>query len=772
MNMREFSPIFRKSGTIGIICELVGYGCVLACSLLMSDLLERAMAARPIIGTGMLAAGCLLVFCVLGCVLTCWRGRVRLEDTQAFRTFLYRCVIDRRVSVGTPGEMQGKLGGDANTLAAFFQNTLPKAISGAVVILCATALLCMENLLIGSIFFFLNLIQLLPIFLYENWARQIYEQTHSDEEAYCNWMLEGYRGIRTLKAYGMERWFMARYRQLNRAIVDSGKRAEKTGTVENIVFNAVDSLLNYGSYLVVGLFMLCGKAELSRAPYLIVLAGCLFSSISIVFDLRLQQIDSEEACKRLKLRVENVPEPDGQSIIRIHAVTKSYDGKPALQGASLDIREGERILLHGPNGSGKSTLLRLLLGLEEPDSGAGVIAALFRSGCPVIFALTIFVLAALPLARTACMAGIRTRLKKEASEYSEDRKQLEQELFGARDFAKSYSLHGFFVSRLEKRFRAFLQKTGQAQCRMDALVEALDFLSGQGSRLCVVLVGTFQAARGKMELGMLLTGFLTLPLLTQCFAYVRGWISEKHDEAKYLDRISVFYGEFEDGEGIAPALTSLDAENVCFSYSENEKNVLSGIDFHMTGSENMRLAGKNGSGKTTLLSILAGLYEPLTGSVCGGASVGQRRKSTALQEQSGAIFSGTVWENLFLGEDKRPAAEALLEEMGFGKPLGYTVQPCGGNLSPGERKKILLTRAFLRDAPFLLLDEPVNHLDAQATEVVKEKLRQRQGGILLISHRENICEGLGMGEFLMKRKSSGSMSSSARMPTVQACPSF
>ena len=66
----------------------------------------------------------------------------------------------------------------------------------------------------------------------------------------------------------------------------------------------------------------------------------------------------------------------------------------------------------------------------------------------------------------------------------------------------------------------------------------------------------------------------------------------------------------------------------------------------------------------------------------------------------------------------------------------------------------MLTRAFLRDAPFLLLDEPLNHLDAQAAEVVKEKLRQRQGGILLISHREDICEGLGMGEFLiMKRKS-------------------
>jgi len=369
MNIREFSPFFRRSGTIGAFCELASYGCVLACSLLLSDLLEQAMAARPITRTGVLAAGCLLVSCLLSYVLTCWRGRVRLEDTQAFRAFLYRCVIDRRVSVGTPGEMQEKLGGDANTLAAFFQNTQPKAISGAVVILCAAVLLCMENLLIGSIFFALNLTQLLPIFLYENWARQIYAQTHSDEEAYCNWMLEGYHGIRTLKAYGMERWFMARYRKLNRAIVDSGKRAEKTGTVENIVFNAVDSLLNYGSYLIIGLFILCGKAELSRAPYLIVLAGYLFSSISAVFDWRLQQIDGDEACKRLKLREENVPKPDGQLIIHIHGAAKSYDGKPALQGASLDIREGERVLLHGPNGSGKSTLLRILLGLEEPDSG-------------------------------------------------------------------------------------------------------------------------------------------------------------------------------------------------------------------------------------------------------------------------------------------------------------------------------------------------------------------------------------------------------------------
>src|SRR5699024_1687740 len=104
------------------------------------------------------------------------------------------------------------------------------------------------QLWIGLIFFLLNLTQLLPIFLYEGWVRKIYNRTHSDEESYCSWMLEGYNGIRTIKAYGLEGWYMERYWMGNRAIVKSGKRAEQTGTLENIVFRAIDSLLNYGSY--------------------------------------------------------------------------------------------------------------------------------------------------------------------------------------------------------------------------------------------------------------------------------------------------------------------------------------------------------------------------------------------------------------------------------------------------------------------------------------------------------------------------------------------
>ena len=162
---------------------------------------------------------------------------------------------------------------------------------------------------------------------------------------------------------------------------------------------------------------------------------------------------------------------------------------------------------------------------------------------------------------------------------------------------------------------------------------------------------------------------------------------------------------------------------------------LTGIDFHMGAHENYRIVGANGSGKTTLLSILAGLYEPQDGTVCGGAPVGCRRKSVALQEQTGTIFSGTVWENLFLPKSKQGKAAALLSEMGFEKPLDYETASEGSNLSPGERKKLLLTRALLRDAPFLMLDEPLNHLDEDGKRTLLTQLEKRNSGLLLISHQ-------------------------------------
>lgn len=371
MKQEHLSRHFHQSQMAGITYELVSYALMLLCGYLISDLLERAMASQwqQMYRTGSLAVLSLAITIFPKYALSVWRSSRKLTDTQRFREFLYQCVLNRSIRVEDRGEMNVRMSSDVKTIAKYFQDTRPKAISGAATLICSTILICLVDWRIGLIFFALDLTQLIPIVVYEKWARQIYNQTHSDEETYCNWMLEGYSGIRTIKAYGVEQWYMERYYHLNSAIVNSGKRAEQVGTVENIIFNAIDSLLNYGSYVVIGLFVLLYGLSIDKAPLLIILAGYLFSSISSVFDLRLQQFDYQEAYKRLGFKEMPAVKTDGDRMLIAQGISKAFGDKQVLKGASCAVHSGERILLKGDNGSGKSTLLRILTGLEEADSG-------------------------------------------------------------------------------------------------------------------------------------------------------------------------------------------------------------------------------------------------------------------------------------------------------------------------------------------------------------------------------------------------------------------
>lgn len=326
MSIRSFRGHFRPSLFWGIGYQLVNYLSILICGYGLSYLLETAMGQRwqSMYPT---AVGILLLLVLSGgalYLLSTGKSKLQLQDTQRFRTFLYQNILEGTLLIANAGEMNTRMTDDVKTISNFFQETLPKGISSLGIILLSTLLLCRIQLWIGLIFFLMNLTQLLPIFLYEGWSRKIYNRTRSDEESYCSWMLEGYNGIRTIKAYCQEDWYMQRYWMRNRAIVKSGKRAEQAGTLENIIFSAIDSLLNYGSYVIIGLFILAGKVSFLQSPILIILAGQLFSSISSVFSLWLQCIDAQEACARLTCREELRPLSTKDGVVQVSHISKSY----------------------------------------------------------------------------------------------------------------------------------------------------------------------------------------------------------------------------------------------------------------------------------------------------------------------------------------------------------------------------------------------------------------------------------------------------------------
>ena len=196
-------------------------------------------------------------------------------------------------------------------------------------------------------------------------------------------------------------------------------------------------------------------------------------------------------------------------------------------------------------------------------------------------------------------------------------------------------------------------------------------------------------------------------------------------------------------------------EAVSFAYPSRPEPVLDRFEFELQPTETVALVGRSGAGKTTVVRLLLRLAEPSSGRISvGGIDLAECRtelwrRLVAWVPQQPTIFRGTVADNIRLGDERasdravRDAA-ALAGAARFVQelPSGYdTLVGDGGRpLSSGERRRIALARAFVRDAPLVVLDEPTADLDRTSADVVAEAVERLRAGrtVLLIAHRPEL----------------------------------
>jgi thiol reductant ABC exporter CydD subunit len=206
----------------------------------------------------------------------------------------------------------------------------------------------------------------------------------------------------------------------------------------------------------------------------------------------------------------------------------------------------------------------------------------------------------------------------------------------------------------------------------------------------------------------------------------------------------------------SPAAGPVRLEGVSFAYPSRAGLVLDGLDLALAPGETVALVGESGAGKSTVASLLLRLAEPGAGRVTvAGVDLARCdtdawRRHVAWVPQLPTIFRGTVAENIRLGraeagDDEVRAVAGLAGADGFVRALpdGYeTVVGDGGRpLSAGERRRIALARAFLRDAPLVVLDEPTADLDPASAELVGRAVERLRRGrtVLLVAHRPELA---------------------------------
>ena len=205
-------------------------------------------------------------------------------------------------------------------------------------------------------------------------------------------------------------------------------------------------------------------------------------------------------------------------------------------------------------------------------------------------------------------------------------------------------------------------------------------------------------------------------------------------------------------------VSRINVENVNFAYGEEQ--ILSDVSLSVKKGEILGIHGRSGSGKSTLLKLLMRFYDPKSGSIkinsetLPNINTRSLRDNMAYITQQTYIFNETIEENIRLArrdatldEIMEAAKKASIHDFILSLPQGYQTKmtELGGNLSDGEKQRIGIARAFLHNAPIILLDEPTSNLDSLNEAMILKSLLDVKAEklIILVSHRQStmaICD--------------------------------
>lgn len=324
------------------------------------------------------------------------------------------------------------------------------------------------------------------------------------------------------------------------------------------------------------------------------------------------------------------------------------------------------------------------------------------------------------------------------------------------EVVKSYNLYEI----MQKKINFYIDDVAEQGCQSTKITSMGYVLKHTANTVPVVICYLFalhETMTGKITAGDMLAfsvllGRIIYPLsnIVFCINDIREVhvslkrVQELYDGAPESSGTGVFAMEPENGNVV-------EWQDVTFSY-DGERRVLNGIDMKIAEGTTAAFAGGSGGGKSTIFKILCGFYRKdggsykLFGHPYEEWDIGKARNCFSYVSQNVFLFPESIWKNVAYGKENATREEVIMacknaniHDFIVNLPQGYDTMAGerGVRLSGGERQRISIARAFLKNAPILLLDEPTAAMDTGTEELISEAVSRVCAGktVIIIAHR-------------------------------------